>query len=157
MASFMKRIEKDMHHYILAVLLAVFIVTDVRVPNTIDELVNTLLGKVLVIGGALALLFAHPLVGALGIIAAYRLIAQSRSVPHVGERTKYSPRQYPPRPPSLPRVPQKTSHLSASNQFPMTVEEEVIRKMLPIAAGNLPRPTFKPVLDRLHDAAKITS
>ena len=152
MASFMKRIEKDMHHYILALLLAVFIVTDVTVPHTIDELVNTLLGKVLVIGGALALLFAHPLVGALGIIAAYRLIAQSHSVPPVGERARYPPRRA-----SLPRIPPKTSHLSATNQFPMTVEEEVIRKMLPIAPGHLPRPTFKPILDKLHDAAKITN
>ena len=75
----MKSIEKDMHHYILALLLAIFIVTDVKVPNTIDELVNTLLGKVIVIGGALALLFAHPLVGALGIVAAYRLISQASS------------------------------------------------------------------------------
>ena len=68
----MKMVEKDMHHYILAALLAVFIVSDMSVPNVLNELIETLLGKILIIGGALALLFAHPLLGALGIIAAYK-------------------------------------------------------------------------------------
>lgn len=155
MASFMKSIEKDMHHYILALLLAIFIVTDVKVPNTIDELVNTLLGKVIIIGGALALLFAHPLVGALGIVAAYRLISQaSSSQPPRGG--SYIPTRRP-TPPPLPSLPPNRSGLSATKQFPLTVEEEVIRKMLPIASGGLPRATYKPVLDKLHDAAKISN
>ena len=154
MASFMKSIEKDMHHYILALLLAIFIVTDVKVPNTIDELVNTLLGKVIIIGGALALLFAHPLVGALGIVAAYRLISQASSSqpPRGGSYIQARPT-----PPPLASLPPNRSGLSATKQFPLTVEEEVIRKMLPIASGGLPRATYKPVLDKLHDAAKISN
>ena len=51
MASLMKIIEKDMHHYILALLLAIFIITDIKVPSTIRELIDTLLGKVILIGG----------------------------------------------------------------------------------------------------------
>lgn len=151
MASFMKSIEKDMHHYILACLLAIFIVVDIRVPDSIEEIVNTLLGKVLLIGGALALLFAHPLLGALGIVAAYRLISQSSTPPQV-----YTKR--------LPRVPKRFSptrsrysNLSAFNQFPLTVEEEVIHKMIPTAPGQLPPPSYKPMLDKLHDAAKISN
>ena len=155
MASFMKSIEKDMHHYILAILLALFIVTDVKVPNTIDELVNTLLGKVIVIGGALALLFAHPLVGALGIVAAYRLISQANSSSVQRAPSYLSPRNPLPRP--LASLPPSQSGLSATKQFPLTVEEEVIRKMLPVAAGGLPPATFKPVLDKLHNAAKISN
>lgn len=143
----MKSIEKDMHHYILALLLAIFIVSDVQIPRALDELVNTLLGKVIVIGGALALLFAHPLLGALGIVAAYRLISQAQPrEKFVRSRVKAQRIQVPPR---------RSSNLSASNQFPLTVEEEVIRKMLPTAPGDLPPPSFKPVLDKLHHAARI--
>ena len=75
----MKSIEKDIPHYILAILLIIFIVTDMKVPHPIDELVNTLLGKVIVIAAGLALLFAHPLLGVLGVVAAYRLITQAES------------------------------------------------------------------------------
>ena len=141
----MKTIEKDMHHYILAFLLAVFIVSDIQIPSALNELVGTLLGKVIVIGAALALLFAHPLLGALGVIAAYRLV------------TKTQERYTPPKQVAPPTEPKKMSALNAMNQFPVTVEEEVIRKMIPQAPSNLPAPSFKPVLDSLHDAAKITA
>jgi hypothetical protein len=129
--------------------LSIFIVADPNVPTVVDELVDTLLGKVIVIGGALALLFAHPLIGALGIVAAYRLISQS-----------HSPAPSPPssmrRSSPLSIVPSTQSQgLNAFNQFPMTVEEEVIQKMIPTTAGNLPPATFKPVLDKLHDAARL--
>ena len=148
MTSFMKEIEKDMHHYVLAILLAIFIVTDPKVPTIVAELVDTLLGKVIIIGGALALLFAHPLVGALGIVAAYRLISQTHSTPPpLSSMRRSSP---------LSIVPSTQSQgLNAFNQFPMTVEEEVIQKMIPTTAGNLPPATFKPVLDKLHDAARL--
>jgi hypothetical protein len=143
MASLMKLIKKDMHHYILASLLALFIITDVSVPPTIHELVDTLLGKVIVIGSALALLFAHPILGALGVIAAYRLITQSED------------RALPPPPVSPPKKHVKARHLTATKQFPVTVEEEVIRKMIPQAPSNLPPAGYKPTLDTLHDAARI--
>ena len=54
---------------------------------------------------------------------------------------------------SLPTEKKKTSHLSAMNQFPVTVEEEVIGKMLPSTnKRDLTPPEFKPVLDDNHDA-----
>ena len=158
MASFMKMVEKDMHHYLLATLLAVFIVADMGVPPVLGELINTLLGKIIVIGCALALLFAHPLLGALGIIAAYKLIAHSEhhTAPPVGVPTIAMPTA---RRPSKQAQGEKkrSNNLSAMNQFPPTVEEEVIRKMLPQAPAHLPRPTFKPVLDKLHDAARVNA
>jgi len=157
MASFMKMVEKDMHHYLLATLLAVFIVADMGVPPVLGELINTLLGKIIVIGAALALLFAHPLLGALGIIAAYKLISHSehhtapRGVPTLALPTAV-------RPPKLSTAEKaKSRNLSAMNQFPPTVEEEVIKKMLPQAPSRLPPSTFKPVLGKLHDAARVNA
>ena len=157
MASFMKMVEKDMHHYLLATLLAVFIVADMGVPPVLGELINTLLGKILVIGCALALLFAHPLLGALGIIAAYKLISHSEHhTTPVGVPTLVLPRVL--RPPKQATAEKtRSKNLSAMNQFPPTVEEEVIKKMLPQAPSRLPRATFKPVLDKLHDAARVNA
>lgn len=144
----MKSIEKDMHHYILAVLLAIFIVLDMSVPKSIEELSQTLLGKVLIIVGALSLLFAHPLLGALGIVAAYRLISKGIAFSQfTGNLPIGAGSQF--------KVPSRYSNLSSTNQFPLTVEEEMIRKMLPVAPGRLPQPSYKPMLDKLHDAARL--
>jgi len=152
MTSLMKSIEKDMHHYTLAILLAIFIVSDMSVPQSIEELSHTLLGKVLIIGGALSLLFAHPLLGALGIVAAYRLISSGIEFPPAapaGNLPIGRPTQV-----KVP-LPSRYGNLTPTHQFPLTVEEEVIRKMLPIEVGRLPAPSYKPMLDKLHDAARL--
>ena len=118
MTSLMKSIEKDMHHYILALLLAIFIVSDMSVPKSIEEISHTLLGKVLIIGGALSLLFAHPLLGALGIVAAYRLISSTLAFPQGPTGN------FPIGPPTQVRVPlpPRYGNLTPTNQFPLTVE-----------------------------------
>ena len=148
----MKRVEKDLHHHFLAVLLVIFIIADVEIPEVVEEFVDTLLGKVLVIAGSIALIFAHPLLGALGVIAAYKIF-QFVDTPVIPAPTNVIS-------PTLTRVPQKIvqaprPQLTIRNQFPTTVEEQVISKMLPRVGGNLPPSSFKPVMDSLHDAAKL--
>ena len=104
------------------------------------------MGRVVVIIGALSLLFAHPILGVLGIVAAYELIKRSENTTGTGPLRKY-----------LPTESKKNQHLTAMNQFPVTVEEQVIAKMLPRNNASLPAPSYKPVLDSLHEAAKISS
>jgi hypothetical protein len=41
------------------------------------------------------------------------------------------------------------------NQFPLTVEEEVIGKMLPRTNPDLQAPDYKPTLNNLHNATKL--
>ena len=145
MASLVKMIQRDIHHYILALLLVVFIVFDSKIPSPLQELVDTLLGKVLVIIGAFALLFAHPVLGALGVVAAYHLIALSEPKTPTKRLTQ-----------SVSSV-RPREILNARHQFPVTVEEQVVHRMLPRAPSHLPPSTFKPILDPLHNASRITS
>jgi hypothetical protein len=56
----------------------------------------------------------------------------------------------------LPTEEVKSQHLSAFNQFPVTLEEEVVQKMAPLQSGPAMGPkSFTPVLNELHDAANI--
>ena len=81
--------------------------------------------------------------GVVGLIAAYVLIQRSGDTTGTIATENY-----------LPTEEQKSSHLSAMNQFPVTVEEEVISKMLPSTNHrDMTQPEFKPVLDDNHDAA----
>lgn len=145
MTDLFKIMKKDTHHYVLAALLIVFIVSDVKVPGVIAELVDTMLGKIVVIMIALSLFAAHPVVGAIGLVAAYQLVMRSQGHSSVA--------MY------VPSEKKKSRVLSAMNQFPTTVEEEVIANQIPYvfkrtAAGNSP---YKGVQDKLHGAAKITA
>ena len=69
--------KKDYTYYVLAALLCLFIVVPVEIPHELASLVDTFIGKVVVVIIALNLFFAHPVVGAVGIIAAYELIKRS--------------------------------------------------------------------------------
>jgi len=145
MGDLFKIMKKDSHHYVLAALLIIFIVSNIRVPSIVGELVDNVVGKVVVIMIALSLFAAHPVVGAIGLVAAYVLIKRSEGYKAVENY--------------IPSERKKSQVLSAINQFPVTVEEEVIAKQIPYvfkmhAAGNTP---YKGVQDKLHGAAKITS
>ena len=53
----------------------------------------------------------------------------------------------------LPSENIKGQHLNAFNQFPVTLEEEVVQQMAPLQAGPSMGPkTFTPVMNNLHDA-----
>jgi len=143
MEKFLKSLMKDKHHLVLTALLSVFVLFDIKVPLVLADLVDNPIGKIVVAVLALCLLSVNALAGVVGLIAAYVLIQRS------GDATgSIATQNY------LPNEEKKSTHLSAMNQFPVTVEEEVISKMLPSTnQRDLTPPEFKPVLCDNHDAA----
>jgi len=137
--------KKHTHHYVLAVLLIIFIVSDVQVTGIVGELVDTIAGKIIVVMAALSLFAVHPVVGAIGLVAAYQLVMRSQGLQAAAIY--------------IPSEIKKSRVLTAMNQYPVTIEEEVISKQIPYvfkrnAQGNTP---YKGVQDRLYGAAKLNN
>jgi len=57
-----------------------------------------------------------------------------------------------------PSEVKKESQFTAFNQFPYTLEQEVVAKMAPIvhSGTSIHAASYKPVLDNLHDASPLT-
>jgi uncharacterized membrane protein len=145
MEKFLKSLTRDKHSLVLCVLLSIFIIFDVKVPLVLAELVDNPIGKILVAVAALSLLSMNKLVGVVGLVASYVLIQRSSTVTGSVGVKNY-----------LPTEAKKSGHLSAVNQFPVTVEEEIISKMLPMTNNiDLSSPEFKPVLDKNHSAESV--
>ena len=146
----MKLINKlkfnDKRHYVLAVVLAIFIVMDIKIPSNVASLVDTIVGKTLVIMAGLSLMVVNPLVGILGAIAAYELIRRSSSSSNLfGSVSEF-----------LPSEETKNHEMQVYQNNNITVEEEIIANMLPrTAADALDNAKYKPIQDKLHAAAKI--
>ena len=139
-----KSVMKSNHHLVLTILLCVFIVFDIQVPNALADMIDNPIGKVAVAALALCLLSMNTLLGVIGLVAAYVLIQRSADTTGTQAEKDY-----------LPSEAKKSNVLSAMNQFPMTVEEEVIAKMLPMANQvDLSESEFKPVLGDTHNADK---
>ena len=147
MEKFLKKLRGKEHNYVLAALLAIFVIFPVSLPHIVAEMVNNIIGKVVIILLALNLFLAHPMVGAVGLLAAYELIKRA-------EHTQVSL----PTHRFLPSETKKSSNLSKYNQFPVTVEEMVIAKQIPYVfklhkSGN--NAGYKPVQDSVQGAAKL--
>lgn len=139
-----KIFKKERNEYVAIALMVAFIVTDTKVPKVLGNLVDTLVGRVVVIGLAVSLLFVHHALGVIALIFAYELIRRSESSTGTFQLRHY-----------LPGLEKKNSHLSAMNQFPVTLEEQMVNKMVPVVSGPPSSSKFKPVMDNLHQAAKL--
>jgi len=155
----MKLFKKNMSHSLLAALLVLFIVLDIKIPHEAAQLLNTLLGRIVVAGAALGLLMNNQLLGVLAIVAGYELLRRSENVNGGGAKLLIKNKRW--KVPNgrhkyIPSEASKQRDFNALNQFPVTLEESVIRNMIPfVSKGNLSMPSYRPTLDTLYDAAKI--
>ena len=148
MDYFSELFKKDnMGQVILVILFLIYIVMGYKTPDSLASMIDTMIGKLVVIGFALALLFCcNPILGVLGLLVAFLLIQRSSIINGSAALNAYYPTEK-----------KKYSNLTAINQFPYTLEQEVVSKMAPI--NNTINPdavsNFMPVLDNIHDAAPV--
>lgn len=141
----MKDLKKNQHHYVLAVLLALFIIMDIEVPRVIAGVVDNVIGKIAVVIAALSLFTINPLVGSLALVAGYVLVMRS------GDSTGTVPMKL-----FVPTEAKKLNHMVKMNVKPnKTLEEETIKNMLPTSGKAMKSASYKPVLDKLHDATEL--
>lgn len=143
----LKKLVGSNEQLVLAVLLIVFILADVSLPGPLANMVDSVTGNIVV--GLLALaLFANgnPLLGMLGLVATYMLVSRSGRMSGGGHAAKKH----------MVSENSKVMDFSKYNDYPVSLEEEMVEKMAPLVkhppAINV---DYKPVLDKLHDAAPV--
>ena len=116
-----KLLNKNLNTYVLAGLLSLFIVFDIQIPDIVANLVNNFIGKIVIIIVSLSLLNTHPMVGSLGIIAAYFLIKRSeRNNSVMVDRF-------------VPSEKKKSVELQRYNTDSISLEETVIKNQIPFS------------------------
>ena len=111
------------HEMLLTVLIILYIVLNVPTPDVIAPYVDTPLGNIVVILIAISLFtHSHAVVGVLGLFAAYVLIRRSSKASGSFAVEAYVPGEM-----------RKSEELSAYNQFPVTLEEQIVALRAPLA------------------------
>lgn len=138
-------LKKERNEYIAISLMVLFIIFNISVPEDVSEMVDTLPGRVIVMSLAFSLLYVHNVLGAIAIVFAYILIHRSEK-----KTGTYHMRKF------LPSEAKKDKHLNAMNQFPTTLEEQIVENQVPLVKkGPVISANYKPVSVNLHDAAKL--
>ena len=128
-------------------LLIIYLLLGFKIPEFFANIIDTLIGKIVVLLIVLYLfLYSNPILAVLALFVAFILIKQSSEVTGIDSLKKY-----------LPTEEKKSSQFTALNQFPYTLEQEVVAKMAPIlTTGNsISQPTYKPILEDTYDASTI--
>ena len=145
MNKLVKKLTKEKHHLLLSVLLVIFIVFDVSVPIPIANLVDTIVGKTVVILVIFGLITFNKFIGVLAIVAGYMLVMRSMNISN-NAGFRY-----------LETEKKKSVKMNSFNKKSnVSVEEEVINNMLPRVANEYVESSpFKPVQNNLHSAEKL--
>ena len=148
MDSFSSLFKKEhMGQLILAIVFIIYLILGLKTPEPIAGLVDSLIGKI-VIFIIVVYLFIHfnPILAVLALFVAFDLIRRSSLTTGLDALQKYAPSEE-----------KKMSQFSAFNQFPYTLEQEMVKKMAPIVrtGTSLTQASYKPLLDNLHDALQL--
>jgi hypothetical protein len=107
---------------VLAIIFIIYLIIGLPTPEPIANLVDSILGKVIIVIVIISLfIYSNPILAVLALFVAYDLMRRSSNVTGIDALKKY-----------LPTEEHKTSQFSAFNQFPYTLEQEVVKKMAPI-------------------------
>ena len=137
--------KKDKKHMLLIALLFVYLLFDIQTPSILNPLIDNIFGKIIILILAVSV-FMHsdPVIGILVLLAAYELVRR------VSEQTGSSIMKF------LPSENKKENHFSSFNEFPVTLEEEIVNSMVPLvkhpASNDL---NYQPNQEDVHEASDI--
>ena len=137
-----------MGEFILIILMIIYLILGFKTPEMIATMVDNVIGKVVIILIVIYLfMYANPILAVLSALVAFDLMRRSNDTTGLGALSAYAPSEK-----------KKMSQFSAFNQFPYTLEQEVVSKMAPIVRSgtSLTSASYKPMLDNLHDASSLT-
>lgn len=139
--------KENIGELILGVLFVLYLVMGYNTPEPIANLVDTVGGKMLLLILVVYMFMnTHPILAVLALFVVFDLMRRSSLTTGIDALDKYAPSEE-----------KKMSQFTAFNQFPYTLEQEVVSKMAPIVQTGsvLNPPSYKPLLENLYDASPI--
>jgi len=145
--------KKNIGEVVLLLLFLIYLFTVPTLSYKVAEFISSIAGMV-IIGLVVIYLFfkCNPILGIVGLIVAYTLIKSSRMM--YSQNDKYALgnlAQF------APRERTVYSPFTPTQQFPYTLEEELVEKMAPLCSStyNLNPASFTPNAENTYDSAPV--
>jgi hypothetical protein len=139
--------KEKMGELLLMIVFIIYLIMGYKTPESLANVVDTIPGKFIILLIVVAMfLYTNPLLAILSLFVAFDLIRRSSRVTGIDALKKYAPSEE-----------KKMSQFTALNQFPYTLEQEMVKKMAPIirSGSTLTKASYKPFLENLHDASPL--
>ena len=139
--------KKHMPELVLSVLLALYLVMGYQVPEGVATMIDSTVGKIVVVVVALMLFaYSNPVLGVLALLVAYQLIRGASVKTGMAGLEEYYPTEA-----------KKWTPFTPTHQFPYTLEQEVVKKMTTQKFNTeYVKAPFRPTLDDTHDGSPLS-
>jgi hypothetical protein len=146
---YMEKLLKNakMGETLLTLLFIIYLLMGYKTPEPVANLVDTMVGKAVVFVVVVCLfVYTNPILAVLGLFVAFDLIRRSSVATGIDALKKYTPSEE-----------KKSSQFTAFNQFPYTLEQEIVKKMAPIiqTSSTATKASYVPMLDNIYDATPL--
>ena len=139
--------KKYVSQNVLTLLFVIYLILGLNTPKPIAQIIDTLVGKIVVILLAICLfIYTNPILGVIGFFVAYDLIRRSSVATGNFGIDNY-----------LPTEETKQAKMSSYNQYPYTLEQEMVKKMVPVVNKDMTTASYVPITDDVYDAAPAIS
>ena len=140
--------KKNMPQLVLSALFALYLVIGYQLPEGVATMIDSTFGKIIVVVVALMLFaYSNPVLGILALLVAYQLIKGASVKTGMAGLEEYYPTEA-----------KKWSPFTPENQFPYTLEHEVVKKMTTQKFNTeYVKAPYRPTLDDTYDAAPLSS
>ena len=140
--------KKNMPQLALIILFIIYLVLGFKMPEPLANVIDTLPGKIMVVLSALSLFaYANPILAVLGLVVAYQLIKSSATTTGTAAMDQF-----------YPVNKEKFGAFTPTNQFPYTLEQEMVKKMAPTKFNTeYVKAPYRPLLEDTKDAAYLNS
>jgi hypothetical protein len=139
--------KKHMPELLLSALFVLYLVMGYQVPNGVASMIDSTIGKIVVIVIALMLFaYSNPILGILALLVAYQLIKGASVKTGMAALEEYYPTEA-----------KKWTPFTPTNQFPYTLEQEMVKKMATQKFNTeYVKAPYRPTLDDTYDAAPLS-
>ena len=140
--------KKHMPEHYYAALFIIYLVMGYQVPDGVACMIDSTLGKIIVLLVALMLFaYSNPVLGVLALLVAYQMIKGASIKTGMAGLEEYYPTEA-----------KKWSPFTPTHQFPYTLEQEVVKHMTTQKFNTeYVKAPFRPTLDDTHDASPLTA
>jgi len=140
--------KKNMPQLVLSLLFVIYLVMGYKLPEGVATIIDSTIGKIVIVIVALMLFaYSNPVLGVLSLLVAYQLIKTASIKTGMAGLEEYYPTQA-----------KKWSPFTPTNQFPYTLEQEVVKNMTTQKFNTeYVKAPFSPTLDGTYDAAPLSN
>src|SRR6056300_14011 len=139
--------KNNTHQLFLVIILLGYIIFNIQTPHFLAPMIYNIFGNIIVIIFAFfVLVHSNPILGIIFVFAAYELLKRSSDTTGTSAIKRYLPSQM-----------KMDGHLSAFNQFPVTLEEQMVKQMAPLVETSGPNHLhYQPASSHTHNAMNVT-